>query len=653
MLFGADYYPEHWDKSDWKEHARIMKDGNFNVVRMAEFAWGRLETMENKFDFSWLDEIIEILAAEGIKVILGTPTAAPPKWLVNKYDVYMRDKYGRARGYGSRRECCSNNFNYIDRSKKIVEKLAEHYGKNPNVVAWQIDNEFGCHGSTQCYCEHCKEKFSGWLANKYGNIGNLNKAYGTVFWSQEYSSFDDIILPAYTSCEGTYGARWTHNPSLDMDFYRFSSDSWIEYGQMQADIIRNYSDKPITHNMMGHFSDIDYYKLGKTLDVVAWDNYIDNQWNHCTYENTSMAHELMRGVKNQNFWVMEQQAGPCGWDKFGTTPRPGQLRVWTYQAIAHGCEGMIYFRFKSAPFGMEQYWLGLVDHDGIPRRRFYEIKQTGEELRELAEYFVDAENKTDVLIVKSYEAVWSHKIKKHVEGFDYRDLLYSFYKANNNLGTNPVCGSEEMISNKYKVVYMPAYAMVSDEIRARLEQYVQGGGTLILTYRSGIKDSNNNMITETIPGLLRNLAGITVQEYDTAPMDVKLSDGFGKSVLWRDILQTVTAETIVEYDSEYYRGTPAITVNNYGEGRVWYIGCDLEEAVVSKLVKMIADEAGAEYITHPNGTEIVNRIVNSKEYLMLLNYTGDDVDMGMTGKSLLNGKEFNGMLEPYGVEIIE
>ena len=652
MIFGADYYPEHWDKSEWKEHAKLMREGNLNTVRIAEFAWGRIETEEGKFDFSWLDEIIDILATEGIKVILGTPTAAPPKWLVNKYDVYMRDKYGRARGYGSRRECCSNNFHYIVRSKTLVEKLAERYGNNPNVIAWQIDNEFGCHSSTRCYCSHCRRAFASWLECKYTNIDALNKSYGTVFWSQEYSSFNDVILPAYTSCEGTYGDRWAHNPSLDMDFYRFSSDSWINYQQMQIDIIRKYSDKPITHNMMGHFSDIDYYKLGKPLDVVAWDNYIDNQWNHCTYENTSMAHELMRGVKNKNFWVMEQQAGPCGWDKFGATPRPNQLRLWTYQAIAHGCEGMVYFRFKSAPFGMEQYWLGLVDYDGIPRRRFYEIKQTGEELKKLSDTFVGAENTTDVLIVKSYEDVWSHKIKSHVDGFDYRDLLYSYYKANNNLGTNPACGSEDMISDKYKVIYMPAYVMVSDEIKARLENYVANGGTLVLTYRSGIKDLNNNMETSTLPAKLRNLAGITVQEFDSSPIEVAISDGWGKSTLWRDILEVETAKIIATYDSEYYTGTPAITVNSYGKGRVWYVGCDLSEDAIYKLVKMISYEAEAKYINHPVGTEIVRRIAGGKEYLMLLNYTADKIDMGITGKSLLSDKLFDGTLDGYGVEIV-
>lgn len=652
MIFGVDYYPEHWDKSEWKNHIELMRKGNFNTVRIAEFAWSRIEAEEGVFDFSWLDEIIELLAKSEIKVILGTPTATPPKWLVNKYDIFLRDKYGRARGFGSRREYCSNNEFYIEKSRIIVEKMAERYGKNPNVKGWQIDNEFGCHGSVLCYCEHCKKEFSNWLEEKHINIDNLNKSYGTVFWSQEYADFDDVILPAYTSCEGTYGDRYAHNPSLEMDFKRFSSDSWIKYQQMQIDIIRKYSDYPITHNFMGHFSDIDYYKLGAALDRVSWDNYIDNQWNHCSYENTSMAHELMRGVKDKNFWVMEQQAGPCGWDKFGASPRPGQLRLWTYQAIAHGAEGMVYFRFKSAPFGMEQYWLGVVDHDGIPRRRFFEISQTGEELHRLSPMLVNAKNNTDVLIVKSYEEVWGHKIKSHIDGFDYRKLLQQYYTANNHIGTNPVCGSVDMINSNYKVVYMPAYSIVSDELRIKLEEYVSNGGTLVLTYRSGIKDSNNNMVTSTLPGQLRNLAGITVTEFDSSPVTTYISDNFGTASLWRDIIEADTAQVKAVYESEFYKGTPAITVNNYGKGKVWYIACDLEDIALERLVKLISDDSKADYIPHPDGTEIIKRSSNEFDYLMLLNYTDTPKDMGITGKSVINKNEFDGILKAYGVEII-
>lgn len=652
MLFGADYYPEHWDPSDWKDHAKIMRDGNMNVVRIAEFAWSRLEPREGEFDFSWLDEAIEILAAEGISVILGTPTAAPPKWLVTKYDVYQRDKYGRKRGFGSRREYCANNDVYIEKSRIIVEKMSQHYTNNPHVIAWQIDNEFGCHDTVRCYCDHCRREFSHWLQKCYSDIDELNASYGTVFWSQEYADFDDVILPAYNSCDPDCGHSWTHNPSLDLDFYRFSSDSWVRYQQLQIDILRKYSALPITHNFMGHFSDLDYYALGKPLDIVSWDNYVDNQWNHYTFETTSMAHEIMRGIKNRNFWVMEQQAGPCGWDVFGATPRPGQLRLWTYQAIAHGAEGMVYFRFKSAPFGMEQYWMGLVDHDGVPRRRFQEIAQTGEELHRLSPLFMGATNQTDVLIVRSYNEIWGHKIKSHVADFSYRNLLMQYYTANNHLGTNVVCGSEDMISDAFKVVYMPAYSMVTDEVRQKLESYVAKGGTLVLTYRSGIKNSSNNMVTATLPGQLRDLAGITVMEFDSSPVVTRLSDYFGTASLWRDIIEVNTAEVKAVYESEFYKGTPAITVNRFGEGKVWYVACDLEEDALERLVKIISDDAGAAYIAHPDGTEIIRRHTEELDYYMLLNYTDSLKETNITGKSLLTGKDFDGVLDAYGVDII-
>ena len=318
MIFGVDYYPEHWNRDEWESQAKLMQDGGFNTVRMGEFAWKLFEEKEGEFDFSFLDDAIEILAKYGIKTILGTPTAAPPKWLADKYDIVQRDKYGRKKDWGSRREGCGNNPSYIEKSKIITEKMAEHYKDNPNVIAWQIDNEFGCHVSTRCYCEHCRKAFAKWLEERYQTIENLNEKWGSVFWSLNYDSFDDIILPKYNSCEGTYGDLWSHNPALDLEFRRFSSDTWVNYQKMQIDILRKYTDNPITHNLMGHFSDINAYDLSKDLDFVSWDNYPDNQWGTSEYEYVSMAHENMRGAKNKNFVVMEEQAGPAGWDILGS-----------------------------------------------------------------------------------------------------------------------------------------------------------------------------------------------------------------------------------------------------------------------------------------------------------------------------------------------
>ncbi len=654
MIFGADYYPEHWDKKDWARNARLMRECNMNTVRMAEFAWKLIEPEEGVFDFSWLDEAIEALAAEGISVILGTPTAAPPKWLVNRYDVLMRDKFGRARGFGSRRECCSNSPAYIERSRIVTEELARHYAENPNIAAWQIDNEFGCHASTRCYCPSCQKAFSRWLSKKYSGTDELNRTWGTVFWSHSFDSFDDVILPAYSSCDALYADQRNHNPALELDYCRFSSDSWVSFQKMQADIIRKYSDKPITHNLMGHFSDIDYRELAKDLDIVSWDCYPDNQWGGSEHEYVSMAHEIMRGVKDRSFWVMEQQSGPAGWDVFGGTPRPGQLRLWTYQALAHGCEGMMYFRFRSALFGMEQYWLGILDHDGIPRRRYYEIQGIGAELKRLSGLFEGADTLSDTLIVKSYTDAWSHSIKRHVKDFDYNGLLYDYFKANSRAGVNAKCGFADMIGPEYKAVYMPAHIIVTEREQRLLESYVSGGGTLVLTYRSGVKDENNNMLPDTVPGRLRALAGITAQEFDSTKTDVPLSGGWGTSHIWRDMIVSEGAETVCAYDGEFYKGGAAITKNRYGKGTVWYVGCDLEDKALERLCAEVADESGITRVEKPADTEIIRRrAADGREYTVLLNFSASERRVRADGVSVFTGKEFDGTLAPWGVEIIE
>ena len=648
MIYGVDYYPEHWDRSEWEEQARLMKEGGFNTVRMGEFAWKLFEKSEGEFDFSWLDDAIEILAKYGVKTILGTPTAAPPKWLANKYDVLMRDKYGRRREWGARRECCANNPDYIAKSKIIVNKMAEHYRNNENVIAWQIDNEFGCHGSTRCYCEHCRKAFGEWLSKRYSSIDDLNEKWGSVFWSLDYDSFDDVILPAYNSCEGDYGDLWSHNPALDLEFCRFSSDSWVNYQKMQIDILRGYTDKPITHNLMGHFSDISAYDLSRDLDFVSWDNYPDNQWGDSEYEYVSMAHENMRGAKNKNFVVMEEQSGPAGWDVLGQTPRPNQLRLWAYQAVAHGAEGMIYFRFRSALFGMEQYWYGVLDHDGKPRRRFYELKQTGEEMKKLEPYIINAENSYDALIVKSYDNHWAHSIKRHAKNYGYESHLYSFYKANVDLGVTIAVSHGNL--DKYKVVYMPAYNIIKDSELGEIKSYVKNGGTLVLTFRSGTRDEYNRVRPLALPGVFKDMAGIEAVEFDAPRRTVKIDGKIqGAANIWCDIIEPETAETIAVYDSEYYKGKAAVTVNEYGKGKVYYIGCDLDSAAMKQIVKIISGGAGIETTEMPENVELVRR----GDIKILLNHNETEAQTNITGKSIISGTDFDGTLEPYGVEFVK
>lgn len=664
MYFGADYYPEHWPKERWPVDARLMREANLNIVRLAEFSWAKLEPEKGRYDFGWLDEAIDTLAKEGIRVVLGTPTATPPKWLCDQYpDIFQKDEYGRLRGFGSRRHYCYNNPTYQALTRDIVKIMAEHYKGHPSVVAWQIDNEFGCHDTTYCYCEHCLDAFKKWLQRKYGTIENLNKEWGTIFWSQTYGSWDELILPTYTVCEDSDPRSHGLNPGLLLDFCRFSSDSTIAYQKLQIDEIRNFSSAPITTNLMGHFPEIDYFKEGKDLDFISWDNYPAMQWGKSNYKHIAMAHDLMRGLKDKNFWVMEQQSGPCGWSVFGDTPRPGQIRLWTHQAVAHGADAIVYFRWRACTFGAEEYWYGILDHDAVPRRRYREVQQTGAELKTLSDLVVGSRNVSDVAVIKSYDNLWSHKFHSHNPGFDYNQLLASYYDAliSNNITSDITTEMSDF--GRYKAVFMPAFNLMNDEIKARVEDYVKQGGTLVITFRSGTRTWNNSMTIKTYPGEFKEIAGVEVEEFDSLnhgrTVSVNGIMGEGTAKVWCDVLKPVSAKILAVYSNEYYRGQPAVTVNSYGKGKVYYIGCDLDPQAMQVLVKEITLEAGVIPLMpwSVDGVEVVKKDKNGRQYLMILNHNAGAVTLEIGGsyRELISGSNIDGILSlpPYGVAVLE
>ncbi len=642
MYVGVDYYPEHWSEDRWPIDAEMMREANFNLVRLAEFAWSKLEPEEGRYDFTWLDRAIAILVGAGMKIVLGTPTAAAPKWLMDKHpDMYPVDVYGMTKGFGTRRHYCVNHPIYRTYSKKIARAMAEHYRGNPHIVAWQIDNEFG----GACYCESCLKGFRLWLRNKYGTIDQLNEEWGTVFWSHTYRHFDEIPLPAYAASDGfsqsgssMLSTPYNHNPGMVLDYSRFFSGATVDYQKLQINEIRSTTDLPITHNYMGHFSELDYYDLGRDLDFVSWDCYPNHMWGKSSYTNIAMAHDLTRGVKNQNFWVMEQQSGPCGWQMMGDTPEPGQIRLWTYQAIAHGAEAIVYFRWRACTVGIEQYWHGILDHDGIGRRRYREVQGVGAEMKQLSELFVGAENVTDVALIKSYDNVWSHRQQPHNRKFNYNALLESYYAALAAHHVQIDVTSVDADYSKYKLVLMPAFNLMNEEIAQKCEAYVAAGGALLLTFRSGTKTWNNQMTTITVPGLFKDIAGVELEEFDSINHDrnVRVKGEFGEAtaVTWCDVLKLTGAETLAAYDSHYYAGEPAVTVNAYGKGHVYYVGCDLDQLAMERLAKLIIDrEHIATAVAAPiPGVEVVKRRVNGQAYTMLLNHTNTTVEIPLTGK---------------------
>lgn len=673
MKIGADYYPEHWPKERWKIDADLMMKAGISLVRVGEFAWSRFEPEPGRIDFGWLDKAIGILVDRGIDVVMGTPTATPPKWLCDAAEksgdpVYQVDAAGRRRAFGTRRHYCHNHPDYREETRRIVQAQANHYADNGAIIAWQIDNEFGCHETTVCYCDHCRTAFAGWLKNRYGDISALNSAWGTVFWSQEYRSFDEVIVPTYTSVDQS--GWFTHNPGLLLDYQRFSSDSVVAYQKIQTETIRKYTDTPITHNFMGHFGDIDYYDLADDLDFVSWDNYPQNQWEDKPDASAiAMAHDITRGTRRQNFWVMEQLSGPCGWAVLGPTPAPGRIRLWSYQGAAHGADVIVYFRWRPALFGTEQYWYGILDHDGEPGRRYREISQVAEEFAAISGSLDGTSYPADVLIVRSFDNLWAQRHQPHAHGLDYEDQLQRYYDGFAATGAQIDVHMLTESLDRYRVIAAPLLNLTTSGMESELDEYVRSGGTLVLTFRSGTRSWNNSMRATAPPGPFAEMAGVSVEEFDalsgTRSVGLTGRDIDGRASLWLDVLTVADdVEVLAAYTDGHYNGKPAITRRRLGGGAVYYVGCDLDDEALMSLCAWIVREAGISSVRrsllfHP--PECVEAVVRSRnaegpQSLFLLNHSDDDVAVGLVtpGRDLIRDESCTTvLLEPYGVAVLE
>ncbi len=662
LYFGVDYYPEQWPEERWPKDARLMAEAGVNVVRLAEFAWSLLEPGPGRFDFDWLDRALEVLQSHGIRAVLGTPTASPPPWVMAMLpDAYRVLPSGHRQTYGNRREYCPTHPGYRERGRIIAQAMAEHYAGHPAVIGWQIDNELGGH----CHCAICQEGFQSWLQRKYGSLGVLNAAWGTAFWSQVYTDWSQIPSPLETG--------GVPNPGLDLDYRRFISDAYVEFLQEQVDILRQICTSHfVTHNFMGfHYDGIDYFDLARTVDVVAWDNYLRTAWSRDRDADAAacaLGHDTMRGLKGQSFWVMEQQSGCGGWQEVGVVPRPGEMRLWTYQAIAHGADAIVYFRWRTARFGTEQYWHGLLDHHSQPRRRYLELQATGAELGRVGDRILGAESRSQVAMVLSYDTRFAFQAQPNHKNFTYAEFFGSYYAAlhRRHLGVDIVPPTADL--SHYRLVLAPALHLISPDVADNLRRYVESGGTLLITARSGVKDEANAVVGMPLPGLLDDLCGVEVEEYDALPPEVKVpleltSPGPTAPVramhacLWCDILAPTTAQTVARYQGEYYAGRAAITLNHFGLGQATYVGTlgdgDLIDAVVGWAVDMASV---LPVLTAPDGVEAVERWKDGHRLLFLLNHADEACEVALPQQmtDLLTGRAVAGQaaLLPKAVMIL-
>lgn len=636
MRLGVCYYPEHWPETRWATDAQMMRAAGLDVVRIAEFAWARMEPEEGRFDWAWLDRAVDTLSGAGLDVVLGTPTATPPVWLTRSYpDILRRDAGGMYRDHGTRRHYCPNSERYRALSARIVQQMAQRYGQDGRISGWQIDNEFGGGHTARCYCQNCERAFHEWLRARYQSLADLNAAWGNEFWSQTYTAWEQIRPP-----DDRIDKK---SPCHELDYFRFSSDSYVAYQQQQVDILRERAPQAfVTTNFMGLFSDLDQFALARPLDFVTWDSYPtgnSDRWAQMllppdrdasdaqpsyAYDVgdpiiTAMAHELTRALRQRPFWVMEQQAGHINWGVSNPGIREETVRLWTWHALAAGADTVVYFRWRPTLFAHEQYHSGILHHDSRPavgHRSLLALKSEREVMRRLTAAPQDAQ----VALLFSFSDLWALQLQPHATGFGYLRLHFAYFQALHRLGIPVHILDSSAELDKYRLVIAPTAHIVDEKLAESLSGYVTAGGTLLLGIRSGFKGKSNLVTDQPLPGLLRELVGATVTEWQSLPAGVgvelesEIPELGGLAAYWVESLMSAGAETLARYKD----GSAAVTSNARGAGKTIYAGFYPSQPQLTALLSHLAQVAGIRRIAElPAGMLAYRR----GEETILLNFS--------------------------------
>ena len=560
---GVCYYPEHWPEDMWISDAQSMYKNGIRWVRIAEFAWSRIEPEPKNFDWKWLDKAVDILGNAGLKIVMCTPTATPPRWLINQMpDMLAVDQNGRKRKFGSRKHYSFSHKGYQKESQRITQAVAERYGNNSFIQAWQTDNEFGCHETTYSWCQSSLQEFRNWLQVKYQSIEKLNEEWGNVFWSMEYSSFEDIDLPNLTVTEA--------NPAHHFAFRRFSSDQVKNFNSQQVKIINQFSpNRPVSHNYMGHFIEFDHYKVSEDLDIAAWDSYplgflqnmqsIAREDKKLLFECYNIGdpdfqayhHDLYRGMGR--LWVMEQQPGPVNWAKYNPVPLPGAVRMWTWEAFAHDAEVVSYFRWRQAPYAQEQMHAGLMHCDNSPAMGSKEALQVSKEIQEIK---LPPTQKADIALLHDYEACWMTEIDGQTQDFHYTRLMLDFYKSIRiNGGSLDIVGKNTDFTG-YKLIIIPSFVHLDEEIFSRI---TLSGAKILAGPRTGVK-TNGFQIPHNLS--LEGL-GFKVTRVDALPQELPIEVEWkgikGHINVWREQGQCSGTS-----DGKGIDDMPVVTTGNKG-----------------------------------------------------------------------------------------
>jgi beta-galactosidase len=643
MRLGVCYYPEHWPESMWKDDAARMKALGIDRVRIAEFAWSRIEPSPGEYNWDWLDRAIDVLADAGLKVVMCTPTATPPKWLIDRHpDILPIGADGRARAFGSRRHYDFSSPSYFEASQKICTAVAERYGKHPAVAFWQTDNEFGCHNTVVSYSPAALQRFRGWLKHRYGTIDALNTAWGTVFWSMEFRGFDEIDLPVATVTEA--------HPTHRLDYRRFASDEVARYNRMQTEIIRAHSpQRPVAHNFMQLFTEFDHYKVAADLDIATWDSYplgaLEEQWFDPAIKSkwlrtghpdfASFNHDVYRGMSKLPFWVMEQQPGPVNWAHWNPAPLPGMVRLWSWEAFAHGAGCVSYFRWRQAPFAQEQMHAGLNTPDNRLDMGGAEASVVAKEIEQVLEAGGESTVSTKVALIWDYEAKWLFEIHPQGADFHYPRFAFEYYSALRSLGLDVDVIPVDAPLNGYKMIVVPPLPVVPAGFADRL---AASGAQVVLGPRTGSKTVSLTIPAALPPGEgIAKLIPIRVWRVESMrPNVTEKVDQRGEARHWRDFIETSNG---VQIEATFADGHPAIVRC----GPVLYLASLFDETLTQDIFLNVAKAAGLDAAPLPEGIRISRR--GGLTYVFNYNATPYRIP---AAASFIVGQE---EVEPQGVAI--
>ncbi len=679
MYFGVDYYPEHWTfpyagtpeepESRWETDALLMEEAGINVVRMGEFAWGMYEPSEGDFHFDWMRRAMDTMGKHGIKVVLGTPTAAPPLWLTQRHpEILPVDYRGIVKHAGSRRAYCFNCDVYWVYCQRIIRAMAGELGDHPQLIGWQIDNGLAGHNTHASFNEETCRDWQSWLKSKYGSIDKLNDAMGLRFWGQLVTDWSQVPMPREAP-------TW-HNPALMTDWMRFSSDTIVAFVKMQADLLHELTPKcPVTSNLRALSRPFDHFDVAEVLDFVALDS---NATVKSRSSEIACEMDMMRSLKKTNvrtpdgepgFWVIEQKAGNVDWQEVNSLVRPGVVRMFTYQLLSRGASGVLYFLWRQPRIGSEKFYGGVLTHDGRGDNHTYkEICQIGEEMKLLAPAIKGTEVVADACILISHENEWVMEYGwQPTKEFKLRDHIQMYYNAlhDRNISVDFARPTEDI--SKYKLVIAPSLHMLAGGEADLLKLYVQNGGTLISTCNTGLVDEHVMAPDSGYPHDLTDVFGLEVLEFDLLPPGEENNLAFKGTFptshlhparIWCDIIEPRECQVLATYSKDFYAGKPAITINTFGLGRAIYVGTVSHQAFYYDLAMWLRQLCGLfPLLKVPDTVEVCMRQKDDAKIYFLINHQNSHVRIQFYKPmhDFLTGNTFSGNydLPPHGVLVLD